>query len=398
MSPKPPPLQGIRVIEFGNLVAAPYCGMLLADLGADVIKVEPIAGDLARQIGPFYGDESGFFLAVNRGKRSVAVDAKDDRIKRLLWTLCSTAHVVLHNLRRGAMERIGLGGAELVQSVPGLVYAVITAFGTEGPDADRAGIDLIFQGESGMMSITGGDGDPPRKTATTIADFVAGTNAALAISAALVSRRGGVVEVSLRDSLIAVQAGWNAQFFASGRQPSRTGTASPVTGPNQTFRCADGYFNLAVVSDRHFQKVCSILGLDSTASDPRFSTNPDRVANRDELTEILETVLIEKPSKHWLEVFARAGLPVGRLLDLNQVFSDEQVIYNEMVTEIDHPRAGRVRTQGSPLRLDGGPARAETVPPLLGQHTRQILSEGGLPDEEIECLLAAGSALQASAG
>ncbi|HEX2420745.1 MAG TPA: CoA transferase, partial [Acidimicrobiia bacterium] len=206
------PLHGVRVIEFGNLVAAPYCGMLLADLGAEVLKVEPPSGDLARAIGPFYGVESAFFLGVNRGKKSLAVDAKDPRIKEALLNLCRQSDVVLSNLRRGAMDRIGLGPESLRETAPHLVVAVISAFGSKGPAADRVGIDLIFQGESGMMSITGSQGEGPHKTATTIADFLAGTNAALAICSALVGgggRRGGrgaLVEVSLRDGIIAAQA------------------------------------------------------------------------------------------------------------------------------------------------------------------------------------------------
>ena len=321
-----PPLDGIRVIEFGNLVAAPYCGMLLADLGAEVIKVEPLTGDLAREIGPFYGSESAFFIGVNRGKQSLALDSKDEAMRSRLWQLCANADVGDPQLRRGAMERMGLGYEALSGFAPHLVYAAITAFGGRGPDADRSGIDLIFQGEAGMMSITGGEDDPPRKTATTIADFLAGTNAALAICAALRGgggRNGGVgrlIEISLRDGLIAAQAGWNAQYFVTGSQPPRTGTASPVTGPNQALRSADGHFNLAVVSDRHFVQVCSVLGLEELATDPRFLTNPARVANRNELTALLESALGREGTEHWLSAFGDAGVPVGRILDLPRSF------------------------------------------------------------------------------
>lgn len=378
----PLPLTGVRVIEFGNLVAAPYCGMLLADLGADVVKVEPPEGDLARQIGPFINGESAFFMSLNRGKRSVAVDARRVEVRAALRLLCLRADVVLHNLRRGAMDRMGLGYQQLAEEGPGLVFTAITAFGGSGPYADRAGIDLIFQGESGMMSITGAEGEAPHKTATTIGDFVAGTNAAYAISAALVAKNAGapgrLIEISLRDGLIAVQAGWNAQFFATGVQPRRTGTASPVTAPNQTLRTGDGYLNLAVVSDRHFREVCRVLGLEALVADPRFGSNELRVANREELSGLLEEALASASAEHWLALLHRAGVPAGRLLDLAEVFGDAQVLHNEMVVEFDHPKAGRVRSQGSPIRLDGSTSRSHLRPPLLGEHSQEVLAEAGL--------------------
>ncbi|MGH8926033.1 MAG: CaiB/BaiF CoA transferase family protein [Acidimicrobiia bacterium] len=396
------PLLGVRVVEFGNLVAAPYCGMLLADLGAEVIKVEPVTGDLARAIGPFYEDESAFFLGVNRGKLSLAVDPKDERVTTALLRLCQQSDVVTSNLRRGAMERMGLGYESLRALAPHLVVGVISAFGSKGPAADRAGIDLIFQGESGMMSITGGEEEGPHKTATTIADFLAGTNAALAITSALVGgggRRGGrgtLVETSLRDGIIAAQATWNAMYFSSGRQPDRTGTASPVTGPNQTFNTADGYLNLAVVSDRHFADTCRALGLDHLNSDPRFTTNELRVRHRGELSQILVEVLANEPTGHWLKVLEAVGVPVGRILEMEAVFADEQVIFNEMVTEVSHPRIGTFRTQGSPLRVNDRPARSAMPPPVLGQHTVVILGDLGISDAEIAELVAAGAAVDGS--
>ena len=386
------PLDGIRVIEFGNLVAAPYCGMLLADLGAEVIKVEPTTGDLARAIGPFINGESAFFMAVNRGKSSLAVDPKLPEIAVALRRLVVGADVVVHNLRLGAMERMGLGQLDLMTAAPGLVYAVISAFGTTGPSAGRAGIDIVFQGESGMMSITGKEGEAPQKTATTIADFVAGTNAAAAICAALAGRstsgRGRLVEVSLRDGLIAVQAGWNAQFFANGRQPARTGTASPVTAPNETLRTGDGHMNLAVVSDRHFVEVCRLLALDDLIDDPRYADNASRLSNREALANTIEGVLEQESTDHWIELFGGAGLAVGRLFDLASVFNDPQVIHNEMVVEMKHDTAGAIKVSGSPLRLDGEPARATEAPPILGNGSRRHLLAAGLSDEEVDRFVA----------
>jgi crotonobetainyl-CoA:carnitine CoA-transferase CaiB-like acyl-CoA transferase len=370
--------------------------MLLADLGAEIIKVEGLAGDLAREIGPFYDKESAFFMAVNRGKRSIAVDAKTDVVKDVLRDLCRRSDVVLNNLRLGAMERMGLGFEDLRDEARHLVYAVITAFGATGPFAERPGIDLIFQGESGMMSIAGAPGDPPQKTATTIADFVAGTNMAMAICAALTGgggRRGGVgrlVEVSLRDGLIAVQAGWNAQYFALESQPPRTGTASPVTGPNETFRTSDGFVNIAVVSDRHFREFCLAIGMAEIAADRRFASNSLRVENRHELSAVVQEVLASYPTAHWVETLSRVGVPVGRILDLGEVFSDPQVIHNEMLLELDHPRAGRIRTQGSPIRMDGQSARAAAPAPYLGEHSRAVLAELGIGSSEIDQLVSSG--------
>jgi crotonobetainyl-CoA:carnitine CoA-transferase CaiB-like acyl-CoA transferase len=373
--------------------------MLLADLGATVIKVEPTYGDLARYIGPFTRGESAFFMSVNRGKQSLAVDPKQPEIAAALRALCLSADVVVHNLRQGAMERMGLGYADLAAEEPALVYVVISAFGTTGPDADRPGIDLIFQGESGMMSIAGKEGDLPMKTATTIGDFVAGTNAALAAVAALVGRneggRGRLVEIALRDGLIAVQAGWNALFFGSGSQPERTGTASPVTGPNQTFRTADGFINIAVVSDRHFAALCRGLGLEKLVVDQRFTSNELRASNRIELGSAIGQVLIKSTAKHWLDSLAKLGVPVGRVLTLPEVFSDPQVLHNEMVVEVDHARAGRIRIQGSPIRVDGEPARANASPPVLGEHTLGVLMEMGMSKEQVMALQAAGAAVLA---
>ena len=386
------PLDGIRVVEFGNLVAAPYCGMLLADLGADVIKVEPTTGDLSRAIGPFIKGESAFFMAVNRGKSSLAADPKVPVVAAALRRLVIGADVVVHNLRLGAMERMGLGHDDLAAAAPGLIYAVISAFGTTGPAAGRAGIDLVFQGESGMMSITGAEGEDPHKTATTIADFVAGTNAVAAICAALVGRsvsgRGRLVNVSLRDGLIAVQAGWNAQFFATGLKPSKTGTASPVTAPNQTLQTRDGHINIAVVSDRHFVQLCRLLVLDELFDDPRFADNDSRVSNRAALADALEGVLGKQSTDHWIEMLGGAGLAVGRLLDLSAVFEDPQVIHNEMLVEMQHQTAGPIRVSGSPLRLDGEPARASQPPPVLGGGSRPILLSAGLNSDEIDQLVA----------
>ncbi|HLU30423.1 MAG TPA: CoA transferase [Acidimicrobiia bacterium] len=387
------PLDGVRVVEFGNLIAAPYAGMLLADLGAEVVKVEPPTGDLGRNFGPFIGGESVFFLAANRGKKSLAIDPKSPDGKRWLERLIETGDVVLNNLRHGAMERMGFSEGEVRRLNPMTVYAVVSAFGSDGPYAGRAGIDVIFQAESGMVSITGHPGDPPQKTATTIGDYVAGTNAALTICAALVERHrtgaGRRVDVSLRDGLLAVQSGWWSLYLASDEQPERTGTASPFLTPNQMFRAADGHFALAVVSDRHFAVLCDALSRPDLAE--RYPTNTDRMAARHELVAELEEIFRGDTAEAWVGRLEAAGLPVGRLLDFAGVSSDPQIVHNEMLIDWVHPTAGDIRSVGSPLRVDGASARADTPPPVLGQHSRQVLSDLGASDEEIDRLAADGA-------
>ncbi|MPZ52272.1 MAG: CoA transferase [Acidimicrobiia bacterium] len=380
------PLHGIRVLEFGNLIAAPYAGMLLADLGADVVKIEPTSGDLGRGFGPFVGGESAFFMAANRGKRSLACSPKDPRVQQWLQRLVVGADALIHNLRLGSMERMGLGEDDVRAMKPEIVYATVSAFGSTGPDAGRPGIDVVFQGESGMISLTGHDGDPPQKTATTIGDYVAATNTALAVCAALVGPdRGRRVDVALRDGLLAVQSGWSALFFANGQQPVRTGTASPFLAPNQVFVTADGHLTLAIVSDSHFRILCESIDRSDLAES--YPTNSERMASRDDLVAELTRIFVTQPTDHWVELFRDVGLPSGRVLDLDDVFSNPQVAHNEMVYEYEHPAAGRTRAVGSPLQIDGESSRSGLPPPLLGQHGREILDELGASQDEIEDLI-----------
>ncbi len=387
------PLTGILVAEFGNLIAAPYAGMLLADLGARVIKVEPPGGDLGRQFGPYQKGESAFFMAVNRGKESVAIDTKDWVSKRVLDNLIKKADVLVHNLRHDAMDRLGLGEDRCRELNANLIYAVVSAFGATGPYANRSGIDVIFQGESGMISITGDAKDGPRKTATPIGDYVAATNTALAIAAALAEtpRTGRRIDVSLRDGLMAVQSGWNALGFVNHAQPERTGTFSPFLAPNQVFGAADGPFTLAIVSDRHFALLADALERPDLVED--FPTNQDRMDGQDSLTRKLTRVFKTQDAGYWIDLLTAVGLPVGRVLSLAEAFDDPQARHNEMLVEFDHPVAGHVRTTGSPIRLDGDPARAATLPPTLGQHTRGILGELGLDPNTVEKMIEEGTAV-----
>jgi crotonobetainyl-CoA:carnitine CoA-transferase CaiB-like acyl-CoA transferase len=387
------PLHGVTVAEFGNLIAAPYAGMLLADLGARVIKVEPQGGDLGRRFGPFQNGESSFFMAVNRGKESLAIDPSDWIAKRVLDNLVKKADVLVHNLRHGAMERLGLSEPRCREMNPSLIYTEISAFGAEGPYAHRAGIDIVFQGESGMISISGAPEDGPRKTATTIGDYVAGTNAALAVAAALAESplAGRRIDVSLRDSLMAVQSGWNAIHFGTGEQPERTGTASPFLAPNQVFEASDTAFTLAIVSDRHFEILCDALERPDLAE--RYATNAARMEGQADLVAELEQEFKEAEADFWIETFQTAGLPSGPVLTLAEAFDDPQARYNEMLIEYEHPVAGMVRSTGGPIRIDSAPARSQGTPPVLGEHTRKLLIELGVDTGTIDKMIEEGKAI-----
>jgi CoA:oxalate CoA-transferase len=362
---RPLPLGGVRVVEIGNLIAAPYAGMMLADLGADVVKIEPPEGDLGRRFGPWQGEESVFFLAVNRGKRSEVIDFRSDTGRRRARDIVADADVLIHNLRFGAIERLGLGEDEVRDYNPTIVYGVVSAFGADGPFAARPGIDIVFQAESGMISVTGAEGAPPGKTATTIGDYVAATNLVAGVCAALAEpgRPGRRIDVALRDSLIAVQGGWNAIAFHRDGQPPRIGTASIFTAPNQVFATTDGHVALAIVSDHHFDRLCEALELPELAE--AYPTNDARMEAVDRIVSVLAPLLAARPTNHWMQILDGVGVPIGRVLTLPEVWDDPQVRHNEMVVELEHPSAGTVRMVGSPIRVDGRATTSRQPPPAL---------------------------------
>ncbi len=386
-------MHGALVVEFGNLIAAPYACMLLADLGARVVKVEPAGGDLGRRFGPFQEGESTFFMAVNRGKESLALDTKDWLSKRVLDNLVKKADVLVHNLRPGAIERLGFGEARARDLNPNLIYGVVSAFGADGPYARRAGVDVVFQGESGMVSISGDPRDGPHKTATTIADYVAGTNMALAVSAALAKKRprGCRIDVSLRDGVMAVQSGWNALALAAGEDPARTGTASPFISPNQVFAASDAPFTLAIVSDRHFELMADALERPDLAKD--YPDNDSRMERRDQLVRKLARIFKTEPAAYWIDLFDQVGLPTGRVLTLSESLADPQARHNQMLVEMEHPTAGPIQVTGSPIKIDGSPARSGSPPMPLGRHTRSLLAELGLDASTIDEMIEAGTAI-----
>jgi CoA:oxalate CoA-transferase len=388
---RPLPLEGVTVLELGALVAAPYCGMMLADLGANVIKLEPPDGDMARRYAPFVAGESAFFMSVNRGKRSLCLDLRDEQARDAALTLARTVDIVLHNFRPGVAERLGLGYESIVAVNPSVIYCAISGFGPRGPMAERAGIDLLFQAESGMMAVTGEAARPPLKAGTNAADVYGATTACVGILAALTERsssgRGRLVEVAVRDAFFALQACWASSFMATGNQPGRVGSASPFTAPTDVYPTKDGSIVLAVVNDKHWQIFCHALDLDSLLEDARFRDNESRVLNYEPLRASVSEVLLTRPTTQWLSVFDQARIPYGQVLDYAQLDADPQIAFNEMILTLDHPVAGPVRVPASPIWLDAEKFSARQPPPLLGAHSREVLTEIGIDAATISRLV-----------
>ena len=378
-------LDGIRVLELTNFMAGPFCGMLLADLGADVIKVEnPKGGDFTRNAAPFLDGESAGFLAVNRNKRSIAIDLKADRGRRIFLDLAKRSDVVIENLRPGTLDDLGIGYAVLNTVNPRIILSSASGFGQTGPYKDRAALDLIVQGMSGLMSITGEDGRQPVKVGVPISDLSAAIFGAYAILAALrVRDRDGVgqhIDVSLLESAIALEAWETSSYFATGEVPRPLGSAHRINAPYQAFRTADGHVTIGATTPGNWHAFCVTLGLQPLENDARFGKVHDRRRNYKQLAEIIENVTSSRPSDHWYRALEHAGVPCGVLYTLDQVLSDEHVRARGVVREVEHTRLGTVRVTGSPVRFSRTPIRMERAGPMLGEHTRAILGELGLTD------------------
>lgn len=369
------PLEGLKILDLSRVLAGPYATMTLADLGADVIKVEhPERGDDTRHWGPpFAGGESAYFLSINRNKRSVGIDVKTgeglDRVRRL----AADADVVIENWKRGALEGMGLGYEALRESNPGLVYCSITGFGP-GPDEDRPGYDFLVQARAGIMGITGfpGPAGEPTKVGVAIADIVCGLHAATAILAALRRRaetgEGCRIEVPLFESTLSWLANRGQEFLVSGEDRGRLGNGHPTIVPYQTFDASDKPVAVAVGNDAQFGRLCEAIGLPDLASDARYATNPDRVANREELVEVLQGRFSEGTADEWVEKVREAGVPCGPVNALSDVFVDEHVLGSGILQDVEHPAAGTLRMLASPVLVDGERLPVRRPPPTLGQH------------------------------
>nr|WP_309502459.1 CoA transferase [uncultured Roseovarius sp.] len=387
------PLSGMRVIELAHIMAGPVCGLMLADMGADVIKVEKPTGDDSRRfVPPEINGESAAYMMMNRNKRGIALNLKDPAAVEVLHKLLMDADVVIENYRKGAMERLGLGYESLAELNPRLIYCEISGFGRTGPYAERGGFDLIAQGMSGLMSITGeGPGRPPVKVAAPISDINAGILAAMGISAAYSERlktgRGQKVDTSLFEAAI-VQTYWQSAIaFATGEKPEPLGSAHPLNAPYQSFRTSDGWINVGAANQSNWLRFLDVIGAPELNDDPRFSSNLQRIRNLPALVGVLDGYMARDTTANWLVRMEAAKLPAGPVNDILEMHADPQARAREMIVTVDHPQAGPVETIGHPVKFSRTEASINRPAPLLGQHSREVLGEMGYDSERIDSLI-----------
>jgi crotonobetainyl-CoA:carnitine CoA-transferase CaiB-like acyl-CoA transferase len=374
------PLNGVRVLDLSRVLAGPYCTMVLGDLGADVIKVEPPGGDETRAWGPpFAAGESAYYLCVNRNKRGMVVDLKTVEGQVALQTLARKCDVLVENFRPGTLARYGLDYTALRPGCPRLVYCSISGFGQTGPLRDRPGYDFMIQAMGGLMSVTGDPDGEPMKVGVAAADLFAGQYAVIAILAALQAREqtgeGQYIDISLFDSQLGWLANVASNYLISGKLPERYGNAHPNIVPYQSFAAADGWFVLAVGNDRQFARLCELVGRPEWGRDERFATNAARVTHREELVASLNPVFVLRRVGEWLSALESADIPCGPIHTLEEVFAEPQVAAREMLVRMEHPTIGSLPLVGSPLKLSQTPVEYRLPPPRLGEHTEEILRE-----------------------
>ena len=396
------PLSGVKVIELAHIMAGPTCGLMLADMGADVIKVEKVPGgdDSRRFLPPDIDGESAAFMMMNRNKRGIAVNLKEDGGKEVLKRLLKTADVVIENYRIDTMDRLGLGYDDLKKENPGLIYCAISGFGRTGPYAERGGFDLIAQGMSGLMSITGeGPGRPPVKMGAPITDITAGILAAMAVSAAYVHKlktgEGQKIDTSLFEAWI-VHTYWHSAIgLATGTAPGPLGSAHPLNGPYQAFQTADGWLTLGAANQKNWLRLLEVLDAPEIADDPRFRENSDRMTHLKELESLLNEIFIRHSTEDWVSRLEAAGVPAGPVLNVNQMHEDPHALARDMIVEVPHSRLGLVKTIGLPVKFSATPGKVATGAPVYGQHSREVLAEYGFGESEIEKLIASGVVIAA---
>lgn len=390
-------LSGVKVVDLTRVMTGPYATMLLGDMGADVVKIEqPGKGDDTRAWGPpWVGDQSAYYLSVNRNKRSVTLNLKQEAARRVLWSLIESADVVVENFSPGTAARLGFGYEAVRARRPAIVYCSISGFGQEGPEHDRVAYDQIIQGMSGLMSVTGFEDGPPTRYGVPIADISAGMFAAFAIVSALFSRersgQGQYIDTSMLGSMVGLLTYQAGIYFATGQAPVRTGNAHPIVAPYQTFRSADGYVNIACGNDAIFGRLCAAIGLERLLDDPRFGDNAGRIRHRAELAEELESALTQYPTAEIVARLDAASVPCGPIYSVPQVFANPQAEYYRLRQQVPHPSLGQVDQTGFPYRLSRTPCEIRLAPPLLGQHTEEVLGELGLDQDEIRRMRAEGA-------
>jgi crotonobetainyl-CoA:carnitine CoA-transferase CaiB-like acyl-CoA transferase len=394
MSTDARPLAGLTVLDFTRVLSGPYCTMLLADMGARVIKLEqPGRGDDTRAWGPpFINGESAYFLSINRNKESLTLDLKQPAAGPILASLLGHADVLVENFRPGTMDRLGLAYDALAAKYPRLIYCSISGFGQTGPRRDEPGYDAVMQGEAGLMSITGDAGGPPYRLGVAISDIVSGMFAAQGVTLALLARgrtgRGQRVDIGMLDATAALLTYQAGIYFATGATPGRMGNRHPTIVPYETFHASDGDFVVAVGNDDQFRKFCSVIGDESLPNDQRFTTNRGRVVHYNELRPLLAERLSTRSRQEWVRDLKAAGVPCGSVREIAEVLTDPQLDARGMVETIDHATAGAIRLLGVPIKLSATPGSVRAAPPALGQHTDRILEECGLSHAEIEALRA----------
>jgi crotonobetainyl-CoA:carnitine CoA-transferase CaiB-like acyl-CoA transferase len=386
----------MRVLELAQIMAGPTCGMLLADMGADVIKVEKLpGGDDARGYRePLVNGVSAPFMMLNRNKRGIALDLKQPAGREILLRMVRDADVLTENYRRDTLERLGLGYDVLSSVNPGLIYCAVSGYGRTGPYADKGGFDLIAQGFAGLMSITGEPGGPPVKTGNSVADMNAGILAAVGILAAYAHKQktgqGQVVDTSLMEAALQ-QTYWHAAiYFATGQSPGPTGSAHLLTAPYQAFATRDGWINIGGANQANWERIADVLGHPEWRADPRFATNSARMANLDALTAAMSDVLATRTRAEWLAAFDAAGVPAGPVQTVGEALTHPQTHARGMVVDLTHPQAGPTKALGCPLHFSTTPTRVTRPAPMLGEHTREVLAEYGYGTEAIDALVAAG--------
>ena len=384
------PLEGLRVLDFTRVLAGPFATMILGDLGAEIIKAEPLNGDESRSWPPILEKgESGYFLSLNRNKKSITLNLKDPRARKIVSALAGKVDVIIENFTPGVVKRLGIDYNSLRQQHPELIYCSISGFGQSGPYRDKRAYDPIIQGMTGIMSITGERGRSPVKIGIPITDLVAALYAVIAIQSAYIQKtnsgKGQYIDIALYDSMVSMLTIMAMQYFATREDPGRWGVDHIHRVPAKAFETHDGqYVQVAATNEVMYPKFCELLGLPELIDDPRFDTNAKRVANRDEIMPVFEAKMREKTRDEWLQLFEEAGLPCGPILNLSEVFADENISQRDMIFSLEHPIEGFIQQLGFPFKFSQTPAEAKRRPPLLGEHNQEVLGWLGYSTHDIE--------------